>query len=166
MVEDLRHDKEEIRRKNHENEALLLNVLPAPIAQRLKDGEERIADSVPNVTVLFADIVGFGDYSRSTNAAEVVGLLNDIVSAFDEAAERHGVEKVKTIGDVYMAVSGLSIPRIDHLHRMIAFARELGAIIRRVNQVHDLQLDLSIGINSGPVIAGIVAASSFTPWRL
>jgi class 3 adenylate cyclase len=105
MVERLRQDKEEIRRKNRENEALLLNVLPAPIAQRLKNGEERIADSVPNVTVLFADIIGFGEYSRSTNAAEVVGLLNEIVSAFDEAAERHGVERVKTIGDIYMGAS-------------------------------------------------------------
>jgi HAMP domain-containing protein len=103
MVEHLREDKEEIRRKNLENEALLLNVLPAPIAQRLRSGEERIADSVPNVTVLFADIIGFSEYSHSTNAAEVVSLLNDIVSAFDEAAERHGVERVKTIGDTYMA---------------------------------------------------------------
>jgi class 3 adenylate cyclase len=161
MVERLGHDKEEIRRKNRENEALLLNVLPAPIAQRLKNGEEHIADSIPNVTVLFADIIGFDEYSRSTNVAEVVGLLNEIVSAFDEAAERHGVERVKTIGYIYMAASGLSIPRVDHLHRMITCARELVEIIRRISQLHDLHLDLSIGINSGPAIAGIVGRQKF-----
>lgn len=161
MVDRLRHDKEAIRSKNRENEALLLNVLPAPIAQRLKGGEERIADAIPNVTVLFADIVGFGDYSRSANAEQVVDLLNEIVSAFDEAAERHGVERVKTIGSIYMAVSGLSVPRIDHAHRMMSFACEMEEVIRRVNQRHDLQLALSTGINSGPAIAGIVGRQKF-----
>jgi class 3 adenylate cyclase len=161
MVERLREDKEAIRSKNRENEALLLNVLPAPIAQRLKGGEERIADAIPNVTVLFSDIVGFGDYSRSTNAEDVVGLLNEIVSAFDEAAERHGVERVKTIGSVYMAVCGLSVPRIDHAHRMLAFACDMDEVIHRINQRHDLRLDLSTGINSGPAIAGIVGRQKF-----
>jgi class 3 adenylate cyclase len=161
MVQRLRQDKEEIRTKNLENETLLLNVLPAPVAQRLKSGEERIADAIPNVTVLFADLVGFGDYSRSTNAEEVVGLLNEIVSAFDEAAERHGVERVKTIGSVYMAVSGLSVPRIDHPHRMLAFACELTGILRRINQRHGLQLGISSGINCGPAIAGVVGRQRF-----
>lgn len=161
MLEKQRANNEDLRLKNRENEALLLNLLPAPIALRIKSGEQHIADSVASLTVLFADIIGFEDYSRSTDAEEVVGLLNEIVSAFDEAAERHGVEKVKTIGSVYMAVSGLSIPRIDHIHRMIGFARELVEIIHRVNHRHGLSLALSVGINSGPAIAGIVGRQKF-----
>jgi len=161
MLEKQQAINEALRLKNRENEALLLNLLPAPIALRIKNGEQNIADSVASLTVLFADILGFEDYSRSTDAEEVVGLLNEIISAFDDAAERHGVEKVKTIGSVYMAVSGLSIPRIDHTHRMIAFARELAEIIHRVNHRHNLDLALSVGINSGPAIAGIVGRQKF-----
>ena len=161
MLDKLRIGNEELRLRNRENEALLLNMLPAPIALRIKGGEQRIADSVASVTVLFADIIGFEDYSRSADAEEVVGLLNEIVSAFDEAAERRGVEKVKTIGSIYMAVSGLSIPSIDHIHRMVSFSRDLMEIIHRVNHRHNLQLTLSIGINTGPAIAGIVGKQKF-----
>jgi len=161
MLEKQRADNEEICLKNRETEALLLNMLPAPIALRIKSGEQRIADSVASLTVLFADLPGFEEYSRSADAEAAVGLLNEIVSAFDEAAERHGVEKVKTIGSVYMAVSGLSIPRIDHAHRMLGFARELRGIIQGINQRHGLNLDLSIGINTGPAIAGIVGRQKF-----
>ena len=161
MQEKLRVNNEELRQKNRENEALLLNMLPASIALRIKNGEQRIADSVASLTVLFADIIGFEDYTRSTDAEVVVGLLNEIVSAFDEAADRHGVEKVKTIGSIYMAVSGLSIPRIDHIHRMISFARELVEITNRINHRHNLQLALSIGINSGSAIAGIIGRQKF-----
>jgi class 3 adenylate cyclase len=161
MLDKQQADSEELRLKNRENESLLLNLLPAPIALRIKSGEQRIADSVASLTVLFADIIGFEDYSRRSDAADVVGLLNEIVSAFDEAAERHGVEKVKTIGSVYMAVSGLSIPRIDHIHRMVGYARDLVEIINRVNERHGLSLVLSVGINSGPAIAGIVGRQKF-----
>jgi class 3 adenylate cyclase len=161
MLATQRANHEELRLKNRENEALLLNMLPAPIASRIKNGEQRIADSVASLTVLYADLLGFDDYSRATDAEELVGLLNEIVSAFDEAAERHGVEKVKTIGSIYMAASGLSIPRIDHIHRMIGFAQELLEIINRVNQRHKLGLALSVGINTGPAIAGIVGRQKF-----
>ncbi len=161
MLDHLNQHEEEIRRKNEENEALLLNVLPAPVAQRLKGGQEEIADAVPSVTVLFAKVVGFGDYSASAEPSKVVGLLNEIVGAFDEAADRHGVERVKTIGSAYMAVSGLSVPRIDHVHRMAAFALELLAILHQINERHGLHLGLSIGINTGPAIAGIVGRRKF-----
>lgn len=161
MLEKQRGVNEELRLKNRENEALLLNMLPAPIALRIKNGEQNIADTVASVTVLFADLIGFEDYSRATTAEELVGLLNEIVTAFDEAAERHGVEKVKTIGSVYMAVSGLSIPRIDHIHRMIGFARDLVEIIHRINQRHGLNLAVSVGINTGSAIAGIVGRQKF-----
>jgi len=161
MVVSLNQTTQRFREKCQENENLLLSILPGPVAQRLKQGEEQIADSFSNVTVLFADLVGFSDLAAQVSADELVALLNDLVRAFDEAAERHGVEKVKTIGSGYMAVSGLSVPRLDHTKRVIDFAIEMIRIVQRFNQTHQTQLKTSIGINAGPVTAGIVGRSKF-----
>lgn len=161
MVKSLARQKQLVQEKNQENEELLLSILPEPVAQRIKQGEELIADSFANVTVLFADLGGFNELSASLPANETVTLLNELVSAFDDAAERQGVEKVKTIGSGYMAVSGLSVPRLDHSKRVIDFAQEMMRILRRFNQEKNTELKLRIGINSGSVVAGVVGRSKF-----
>ncbi len=161
MVNNLDHQKKLVQQKNQENEELLLSILPEPVAQRVKKGEESIGDSFSNVTVLFADLGGFIELSETLPASETVGFLNDLVSAFDDAAEKHGVEKVKTIGSSYMAVSGLSVPRLDHAKRIIDFAKDLLRIIRRFNHEKNTNLQIRIGVNSGSVVAGIVGKDKF-----
>ena len=161
MVDNLDHQKKLVQQKNQENEELLLSILPEPVARRVQQGEENIGDSFSNVTVLFAEIGGFVELSESLPASETVGLLNDLVTAFDDAAENHGVEKVKTIGSCYMAVSGLSVPRLDHAKRIIDFAQDMLRIVRRFDQDKNMNLKLRIGVNSGSVVAGIVGQDKF-----
>ena len=161
MVDNLDHQKKLIQEKNEENEELLLSILPEPVAERVKNGEETIGDSFSNVTVLFAEIGGFIELSESLPASETVSLLNDLIRAFDEATEKHGVEKHKTIGSVYMAVCGLSVPRLDHARRTIEFAKDMLRIVRRFDRENNTELKLRIGINSGSVVAGIVGKDKF-----
>lgn len=161
MVDNLDRQKKLVQEKNEENEALLLSILPEPVAQRVKKGEESISDSFSNVTVLFADLGGFSELFETLPAKETVSFLNDLVAAFDNAAENHGVEKHKTIGSGYMAVCGLSVPRLDHAKRTIDFAKEMLRIVRRFNQEKNTNLRLRIGVNSGSVVAGIVGKDKF-----
>ena len=161
MVDSLDRQQQLIKEKNQENEELLLSILPEPVAQRVKEGEESIADSVSNVTVLFADLDGFIELSNSLPANETVTLLNDLVSSFDDAAENNGVEKIRTVGSSYMAVCGLSVPRLDHSKRVIDFAQDMLRILRRFNQEKNTDLRIRIGINSGSVVAGIVGRNKF-----
>jgi class 3 adenylate cyclase len=111
--------------------------------------------------VLFADLTGFSKLSASMTAYEIVRLLNDVFAAFDEAAERFGMEKIKTIGDSYMAICGLSIPYLDHDKRAIGFGLELMSVIRRFNSERGYQLNIRVGVNSGDVVAGIVGRNKF-----
>lgn len=161
MVRGMHEQTVLIEQKSLENEALLLNIVPGPVAKRLKEGEERIADSVQQCSVLFARVVGFSKLSEKQSAEDAVALLNELVNSFDEAAERHGVEKVKTIGESYMAVVGVSIPRFDHAARAVEFGLEMQRIIHRWNHHHDDKLSLQIGINAGAVMAGVVGAKKF-----
>ncbi|VEP17394.1 putative Cyclase [Hyella patelloides LEGE 07179] len=161
MVENLHHQQQLVKEREKENEKLLLSILPEPVANRLKEGEEDIADSFPNVTVLFADLSGFTELCDNLSANEIVAFLNELVIAFDEAAELYGVEKVKTIGSGYMAVSGLSVPRIDHNKRVVDFALEMIRILRSFNRDRNINLKIRIGVNSGEVVAGIIGRSKF-----
>ena len=161
MVDNLDRQKKLIEQKNEENEELLMSILPEPVAKRVQQGEEDIGDSFSNVTVLFASLGGFMELSETLPANETVSFLNDLVIAFDDAAELHGVEKVKTIGSSYMAVSGLSVPRLDHARRIIDFAKDMLRIVRRFNQDRNTNLQLRIGVNSGSVVAGIVGRDKF-----
>jgi class 3 adenylate cyclase/HAMP domain-containing protein len=151
----------ELDRKNKENERLLLNILPASIAERLKQGERVIADSCAEATVLFADIVGFTDLSTRISATELVELLSGLMSDFDQLAQLHGVEKIKTIGDAYMAVAGLPDWRPDHAQAAVRLALDMldAAASRKTRDGKSLQL--RIGINSGPVIAGVIGIHKF-----
>ena len=161
MVDNLDQQKKLLQQKQQENEELLLSILPEPVAKRVQQGEENIGDNFSNVTVLFADLGGFTELSATLPASETVALLNSLVSAFDDAAEKHGVEKVKTIGSSYMAVSGLSVPRLDHAKRVIDFAQDLLRIVRRFNQDQKRDLKVRIGVNSGSVVAGVVGQGKF-----
>ena len=161
MVDNLDHQKKLVQEKNQENEELLLSILPEPVAQRVQKGEESIGDSFSNVTVLFAELGGFIELSETLPASETVSLLNDLVSAFDNAAEKHGVEKHKTIGSSYMAVCGLSVPRLDHAKRTIDFGKDMLRIVRRFNQDKNTDLKIRLGVNTGSVVAGIVGKDKF-----
>ncbi len=161
MVHSLRAQTNLVEEKNQENEQLLLSIFPAAIAKRLKRGEKNIAESASNVSVLFSDLTGFSKLSDSLSAQECVALLNELVTAFDEAADRHGMEKIKTIGDSYMAVCGLSVPYLDHDKRAIDFALDMLSVVRRFNHERGFQLNVSVGINSGDVVAGIVGSNKF-----
>jgi class 3 adenylate cyclase len=161
MVRSLRTQTNLVEQKNQENEQLLLSIFPASIAKRLKGGEKNIAEDISNVAVLFSDLTGFSKLSASLTAYEIVSILNDLVTSFDEAAERYGMEKIKTIGDSYLALCGLSIPYLDHDKRAIDFALEMIAIVRRFNHQRNFQLNIGIGINSGDVVAGIVGRNKF-----
>lgn len=161
MVDELREKNVVIENKNRENEELLLNVLPAPIANRLRGGEHGIADGFAEVTVCFADIVGFTQMSSEMPPAEVVALLNGLFSRFDVAAHDLGIEKIKTVGDAYMAVCGLPVPVADHAARMVRMAIRMVHITREHALEHRVSMRLRVGINSGPVVAGVIGKSKY-----
>jgi class 3 adenylate cyclase len=146
------------REREHErSEALLLNVLPEPVAVRLKRHEGVIADRFEHATVLFADIVDFTPISAAIQPHEVVELLDGVFSDFDELAERHGLEKIKTIGDSYMVASGIPTPRPDHVRAVADMALEMLGVAAARRE----GLGLRIGIDTGPVVAGVIGRRKF-----
>jgi class 3 adenylate cyclase len=161
MTNNVREKTQLVEQKNRENEALLLNILPGEIAARLKGGEHEIADSFADVTVLFGDLVGFTTLSSNISAAEIVAMLNGLFSRFDRIATELGIEKIKTIGDCYMAVCGLPQPCPDHAERMARMALRMVDAIREYGAENGLDLQMRIGINSGPVVAGVIGATKF-----
>ena len=144
------------------SEKLLLNVLPASIADRLKAGEKTIADIFPEATVLFADIAGFTQISARMTPHALVTVLNRIFSAFDRLCESYGVEKIKTIGDAIMVAAGLPSPRPDHVATMAAFSLDLMAIAGNIATREEKHILLRIGIHAGPVIAGVIGTNRFS----
>lgn len=151
----------ELREEREKSERLLLNILPATIADRLKEGPRTIAEGFAEATVLFADLTEFTTYSQRVDARELVELLDDIFSAFDQVASAVGVEKIKTIGDAYMAVAGLPVPRPDHAAIMADMAMGMKASFAAVLRGRDVPLGLRIGIHSGPVVAGVIGRHKF-----
>ncbi len=144
------------------SERLLLNVLPAPIADQLRDGATTIAESRPDVTVLFADIVGFTPLGEALGARELVDLLNEVFVVFDDLAEAAGLEKIKTIGDAYMVVGGLPTPRADHLAAVLHLALAMCGAITQVRTPPGEHLQLRIGVETGPVVAGVIGRRKFS----
>lgn len=142
-------------------EQLLLNILPAPIAERLKTRPEVIADAATEATVLFADIVNFTPLAASLPAEQVVTLLNRIFSRFDALTDTYGLEKIKTIGDAYMVVGGLPQPRPDHVQAIAEMALAMQDTIRTFRRPDGTPFQLRIGINTGPVIAGVIGHKKF-----
>jgi class 3 adenylate cyclase len=142
-------------------DALLLNILPGPIAARLKRSSTTIADGYDEVTVLFADIVNFTTLSADADPVDVVAFLNALFSDFDELAIRHGLEKIKTIGDAYMVAGGLPTPRPDHCEAVVAFGLDMLAACRQRTAWHGEPVHLRVGINTGPVVAGVIGRHKF-----
>ena len=145
------------------SERLLHNILPVAIAERLKAGDKVIADGFADASVLFADIVGFTPLSEKVSPQELVHLLDEVVSHIDDLAAKHGLEKIKTIGDAYMVAAGIPEPRPDHAAALADFALELNTWISSAEaQHHGHDLQLRIGINSGPVVAGVIGKQKFS----
>jgi guanylate cyclase len=151
-----------LRVEQDRSERLLLNILPATIAERLKDGPEIIADGFEAVTVLFGDIVGFTAFAHARPPGEVVAVLNRLFSIFDELADRHGLEKIKTIGDAYMVAGGLPVPRPDHQVAIAEMALDMCAAVDRFRAETGIELAIRVGIDSGPVVAGVIGHRKFS----
>lgn len=143
------------------SERLLLNILPAEIATILKQENRVIADQYEGASVLFADVVGFTPMSAQMTAVEVVELLNEIFSHFDELVDRYGLEKIKTIGDCYMVASGIPSPRPDHAHALVSMALDIRNLVETSMFGGGRRLKFRIGINSGPVVAGVIGRKKF-----
>jgi guanylate cyclase len=142
-------------------ENLLLNVLPRPIAEKLKAEPQTIADHFVSASILFADVVDFTRRSERMSPAEVVGVLDHLFSHFDMLADRYEVEKIKTIGDAYMVAAGVPSPRPDHARVLALMALDMVDAMRTSDEVGHLGLELRIGINSGPVVAGVIGRKRF-----
>jgi len=148
--------------KHQATEELLHNVLPPSIAYRMLEGEKLIAEKLPSVSVLFADIVGFTKLSQRISPEELVEGLDRIFSVFDSLAEKHGLEKIKTIGDAYMVVSGAPEPRADHAEAMAQFALEMVEAMKEFTSKSTGEaIQLRIGIHSGEVVAGVIGKKKF-----
>ncbi len=158
----LRQAEAALARERARSESLLANTLPAPIVARLKAAPgEPIADAFPEATVLFADIVGFTKLASERSPASLIVLLNEIFSAFDRLVDTRGLEKIKTIGDAYMAVSGLPVTRPDHVATACAVAPEMIETLAKIAEAEDVDLQIRIGIHTGPVAAGVIGIRKF-----
>jgi class 3 adenylate cyclase len=140
---------------------LLLNILPARTARELKSKKGVIAEEYDSVSVLFADIAGFTEYSSNLPPDELVAELNEIFSCFDELTEKHSLEKIKTIGDEYMVVGGLPGSPRDHLHAIACLGLDMLKKIKEISRTDGQSYSLRIGIHSGPVVAGVIGKSKF-----
>ena len=150
-------------RARAEADALLANILPEAIAERLKARPgDKVADSVGDASVLFTDLVGFTELAQRLGVQRTVALLDQIVTAFDRLAAAHGVEKIKTIGDGYMAVAGVSRPQADHLARLARMALLLPDLVERLSAAHGVDLKIRAGIANGPLMAGIIGSDKFS----
>ena len=161
MVQSLRVQTNLVRQKSEENEQLLLSLFPDAIARRLKRGEKNIAEKIPNVAVVFAELTGFTQLAEKLTIRESVTLLNELVEAFDSVGDRYGMEKIKTMGYSYISVCGLSMTYLDYDKRAIDFALEMLSILRRFELEQGMMLNVRIGVNAGDVVAGIVGKNRF-----
>jgi class 3 adenylate cyclase len=150
-----------LRAEQEKSERLLLNILPEPIARQLKEGRSSIANGFAEATILFADLVNFTQLSARKSPTQLVELLNEIFSAFDRLTEQHGLEKIKTIGDAYMVVGGLPIPRHDHAQAVAEMALDMQREVARLSREQGETFKIRIGINTGPVVAGVIGTKKF-----
>lgn len=153
--------KQLIEEEHNKSERLLLNILPPPIAERLKHQEGTIAESFDAVSVLFADIVGFTALSRTIEPRQLVEILNTIFTCFDHLATYHQLEKIKTIGDSYLVVGGLSISNDHHLHSIVQMGLDMMQAIKDFNYKENHNLAIRVGIDYGPVVAGVIGKNKF-----
>jgi guanylate cyclase len=150
-----------LKQEEAKSEALLLNVLPRDIAEELKAGSGRVARKHDDATILFLDLVGFTTMTAGQDPGDTVDMLNTIFTEFDRLAEEHGIEKIKTIGDCYMAAAGVPVPRPDHARAAVALALELGKALERCSHHFGRRLEFRAGVHSGPVSAGVIGLRKF-----
>jgi class 3 adenylate cyclase len=156
MVKKNRTTSALVLQKTQEAEALLLNMFPASVAKRLRKGEDLIADEAEDITIVFINVLNFQRLIKEVKPRKAIEILNELVKALDELTDSYGVEKIKTTGSEYLAVSGLSVPRLDHAKRIVDFAAESIQIVSQVNREWEIDLKIRIGIHSGSVMAGTV----------
>ncbi|HEX5538392.1 MAG TPA: adenylate/guanylate cyclase domain-containing protein [Methylophilaceae bacterium] len=144
------------------SDKLLLNILPKSVADRLKANDERIADSYDEVTIMFADLVDFTQLSADMPPAQLVAILNQVFSQFDQLADKYGLEKIKTIGDAYMVVGGVPVARNDHATAIANMALEMRSVLAELALSSGQSLQMRIGINTGPVVAGVIGSKKFS----
>ena len=157
LYKEVESQRAELEREHSRSEALLYNLLPKDIAARLKlEPNRTIADSLPQVAILFADIVDFTPRAAILPPEKVVGFLNRIFSAFDELAEKHGLEKIKTIGDAYMVAAGIPSPVGDPIHRVAEMALEMQQTVEEMSSEFPEGLKVRIGLHAGPAVAGVI----------
>jgi class 3 adenylate cyclase len=160
MSQSLKVKQDLIDEQRRENDRLLLTLMPEAVAERYRQGEETIADDHTDVAVVFADIVGLDDLGRGLRSGEALSLVNGIWTSFDAAAERFGVERVRSSQSGYLASCGLSVPRVDNARRVVDFTLELQTILERFNATAGARLTLRAGLDAGPVTSGLVGRSS------
>jgi len=148
--------------ERRKSEKLLLNILPAKIAKRLKNNEKRIADRFENTAIIFLDIVGFTSFSKDTDPVKVVSVLNEIFTKFDSLTKKYGLEKIKTIGDCYMAAAGLPEPHPHPILSTAKFALDAQRLMRDYTTKEGHKLNFRIGIDAGPVVAGVIGERKFS----
>ena len=158
---ELKRAREELRIAREKADALLLNILPESIAERLKAEERNIVDAIPEATILFSDLVGFTPLSASMEPEKLVSFLNEVFSEMDRLAEKYGLEKIKTIGDAYMVAAGVPDSRVDHAAAMADFALELVEVLPRLAKEAEMPVLLRIGMHCGPVVAGVIGTKKF-----
>ncbi len=152
-----------VERAKSETEVVLRNVLPDDVVERLKSKpNEAIADSFADASILFADVTGFVSLARRLGPERTVALLNNLVSAFDDLAQRHGVEKIKTIGDAYMVASGVPLARADHAVVLARMALDMLGATRAVSASEGMSIEVRIGMSSGPMMAGVIGTKKFS----
>ena len=161
MSANLQRQRAELEEKARENQELLLNILPASAIEQRRGGDEKATRQFADVTVLVAEFGGLDALGGPGNDSRAISLLGDLVATCDEAAEKCGMEKVRAVGATYLAVCGLSVSRPDHAARAMLFAQELAQIITAFDREHGATLTLSVGINSGPVVGGVVGRHKF-----
>ena len=162
LEETVAERTQDLKLEAQKSERLMLNILPQSIATRLKAGDEGISDSYQNATILFSDLVGFTKMSSSKTAEELVFLLNDLFKRFDTRATSLGLEKIKTIGDAYMVAGGLPTQDESHAIQVTKMALGMYEDLDAFNKEHGMELGMRIGINSGPVVAGVIGHSKFS----
>jgi class 3 adenylate cyclase len=161
MAENIGIQKDKLESQIRENQDLLLSILPASAVAQRNEGDEKASRQFADVTVLFAEITGMEEFGSMAGESKALSILGDLIEAFDEAADKSGIEKVKTIGASYLAVCGLSVSRPDHARRVIQFAQDMERIVGIFNRDHHAGLSLAVGINSGPVVGGVVGRRKF-----
>ena len=153
--------KDLLANEREKSDHLLLSIFPETIAAQLRNSNQSVADSFDNVTIVFADIVGFTEYASTMSASELVAMLDEIFSEFDALVDKYGIEKIKTIGDAYMAVGGLPDPDAQHCQKVANMAIEINEIIK-TKYAEKYNLKLRIGIHTGKAVAGVIGNKKFS----